>query len=281
MSSTTRIPHLTLHDGVEIPQLGLGVWQISDEDVEEVVVHALDAGYRHIDTARVYRNERGVGRGIRRSGVERDEVFVTTKLWNSDQGRDETLRGFERSLERLGLDYVDLYLIHWPAPAQDRYVDSWRTLVELHESGRARSIGVSNFHAEHLERIIDATGVVPSINQVELHPWFQQGELRAVHARLGIATEAWSPLGQGGGLLEEPVLAAIADAHGCTTAQVAIAWQLAVGNVVIPKSANPGRIVQNLEAADVRLEEEELRAISELDRADGRIGPDPATANFA
>lgn len=280
MTQATRVPRLPLHDGTTIPQLGLGVWQIEDADVEDVVVTALEAGYRHVDTARVYRNERGVGRGIRRSGVDRDDVYVTTKLWNSDQGYDGAIAAYDRSLERLGLDAVDLYLIHWPAPAVDRYVDSWRALCHLLDEGRVRSIGVSNFHAEHLERIVEATGVVPTVNQVELHPYFQQRELRAVHERLGIATEAWSPLGQGGALLADPVLERIADAHGCTTAQVALAWQLAVGNVVIPKSANAERIALNLAAADVRLTPEDLEAIATLDRADGRIGPDPALANF-
>jgi 2,5-diketo-D-gluconate reductase A len=281
MAQTRTVPQRTLHDGSTIPQLGLGVWQIEDEHVEGVVETALRAGYRHIDTARVYRNERGVGRGLRASGVDREDVFITTKLWNSDQGYDEAIAGYERSLERLGLETVDLYLIHWPAPAQDRYVDSWRALCDLHRDGRVRSIGVSNFHAQHLERIIDETGVVPAVNQVELHPYFQQRELREVHDRLGIATEAWSPLGQGGELLADPVLTRIADAHGCTSAQVAIAWQLAIDDVVIPKSANASRIEENFGSVGVQLTSEDLEAIAGLDRADGRIGPDPAHANFA
>lgn len=281
MAQTTRVPDVTLHDGTTIPQLGLGVWQIPDEEVGGVVATAIEVGYRHIDTARVYQNERGVGDGIRRSGIDRDEVFVTTKLWNTDQGFDSTLRACERSLERLGLDSVDLYLIHWPAPAFDRYVESWRALIELQESGLVRSIGVSNFPAGQLDRIIDESGVVPTINQVELHPYFQQRELRAVHERLGIATEAWSPLGQGRELLDDPVLGRIATAHGCTSAQVAIAWQLAVGNVVIPKSANADRIAENFAAADLRLDADELEQIAALDRPDGRIGPDPAVTNYS
>lgn len=281
MTQATSIPHLTLNDGTTIPQLGLGVWQIPDDEVATVVSTALELGYRHIDTARIYRNERGVGAGLRHSGVPREEVFVTTKLWNSDQGFESAVRACERSLERLGLEQLDLYLIHWPAPARDDYVDSWRALVELRDRGLVRSIGVSNFQAEHLERIISATGVVPSVNQVELHPYFQQRELRALHGELGIATEAWSPLGQGGALLEDPVLGRIAQARGCTSAQVAIAWQLAVGNVVIPKSANRDRVAENLEATRVELDQHELEAIARLDRPDGRIGPDPATANFA
>jgi 2,5-diketo-D-gluconate reductase A len=280
MERTSTIPDRTLHDGTTIPQLGLGVWQIEDDEVVDVVATAIDSGCRHVDTARIYRNERGVGEGIRRSGIDRDDIFVTTKLWNSDQGRDTVRAACEASLELLGLDAVDLYLIHWPAPAQDLYVESWRALVELRDAGLARSIGVSNFHAEHLDRIIDATGVVPTVNQVELHPYFQQRELRAVHDRLGIATEAWSPLGQGGELLADPTLTRIAEAHGCTTAQVAIAWQLAEGTIVIPKSSNPARIAQNLAAADIELTSDDLATIAALDRTDGRIGPDPAHANF-
>jgi len=281
MDRPSNVHDLRLHDGRTIPQLGLGVWQIPDDETASVVQTAIDVGYRHLDTARIYDNERGVGDGIRASGIDRDDLFVTTKLWNSDQGFDDALRACDASLERLGLDHVDLYLIHWPAPAQDHYVDAWRALVRLHEDGRARSIGVSNFHAEHLERVVEETGVVPVINQVELHPYFQQRELRAVHERLGIATEAWSPLGQGGALLDEPALQEIASAHGATPAQVVIAWHLATGNVVIPKSSHAARIAENFASTELRLTSEELGRIDALDRgADGRIGPDPACANF-
>lgn len=284
MPNPTLAPDLSFNDGRTIPQLGLGVWQVADEIAADVVRTALETGYRHIDTARIYDNEVGVGDGIRASGIDRDELFVTTKLWNSDQGgRDAVHAAFDASLARLGLDAVDLYLIHWPSPAQDRYVHSWSALVELREAGRARSIGVSNFHAPHLDRIIDATGVVPAINQVELHPYFQQRELRATHERLGIATEAWSPLGQGGELLADPVIVTIATdiAVGVTPAQVVLRWHLQRGFVTIPKSQHAGRIAQNLDVFGFELDEAQLAAIDGLDRGDaGRIGPDPERANF-
>lgn len=284
MPNLTLVPDLTFNDGHTIPQLGLGVWQVADEIAADVVRTAIETGYRHIDTARIYDNEVGVGDGIRASGIDRDELFVTTKLWNSDQGgRDVVQAAFDASLARLGLDAVDLYLIHWPSPMQDRYVDSWAALVELREAGRARSIGVSNFHAPHLDRIIDATGVVPAINQVELHPYFQQRELRATHERLGIATEAWSPLGRGGELLGDPVIVAISTdiGGGVTPAQVVLRWHLQRGFVTIPKSQHAGRIAQNLDVFGFELDDAQLAAIDGLDRGDaGRIGPDPERADF-
>jgi 2,5-diketo-D-gluconate reductase A len=259
------------------------VWQVADEIAAEVVKTAIDAGYRHVDTARIYDNEVGVGQGIAASGVDRDELFVTTKLWNSDQGTDSARAALDASLERLGLDAVDLYLIHWPSPAQDRYVETWSTLVELREDGRARSIGVSNFHAPHLDRIVDATGVVPAINQVELHPYFQQRELREAHGRLGVATQAWSPLGQGGELLADPVITGIAsELEGdVTPAQVVLRWHLQRGFVTIPKSQHAGRIAQNLDVFGFSLDDEQLARIDGLDRGEaGRIGPNPETADF-
>ena len=284
MPKLTHVPDLTFNDGRAIPQLGLGVWQVADEIAADVVRTAIDTGYRHVDTARIYDNEAGVGAGIRASGIDRDELFVTTKLWNSDQGGREQVRAaFDASLDRLGLDAVDLYLIHWPSPAQDRYVETWTSLVELREEGRARSIGVSNFHAPHLERIIDATGVAPAINQVELHPYFQQRELRAAHERLGVATQAWSPLGQGGELLADPVIVRIAEelGGGVTPAQVVLRWHLERGFVTIPKSQHAGRIAQNLDVFGFELDEAQLAAIDGLDRGEaGRIGPNPETANF-
>lgn len=284
MPDPTHAPDLTFNDGRTIPQLGLGVWQVADEIAADVVRTAIGMGYRHVDTARIYDNEVGVGEGIRTSGIDRDELFVTTKLWNSDQGTGDVVRAaFDASLERLALDAVDLYLVHWPAPAQDRYVDTWAVLVELRDEGRARSIGVSNFHELHLDRIIQASGVVPAINQVELHPYFQQRELRVAHDRLGIATQAWSPLGQGGELLQDPVVVTIAEelGDGVTPAQVVLRWHVQHGFVAIPKSQHAGRLAQNLAVSGFELDPEQLAALDGLDRGEaGRIGPDPATARF-
>jgi 2,5-diketo-D-gluconate reductase A len=267
---------LEMNDGHLIPQLGFGVFQVPAEDTAEVVGHALRTGYRHIDTAAAYGNEEGVGEALAESKLPRDDVFVTTKVWNSDQGRSKTLRSAERSLARLGLKAVDLLLIHWPAPAANRYVETWEALVELHREGRALSIGVSNFRIEDLERAIDETGVVPAVNQIELHPGFQQDELRAFHDKRGILTEAWSPLGQGAAL-SDPAVTEIARTHGKTPAQVVIRWHLQLGNVVIPKSVTPSRIRENFEVDGFSLSEEDMEALAALDRPDGRIGPDPAT----
>ncbi len=267
-------PDILLNDGRRMPQLGLGTWQTEPEAAAAAVRHGLEAGYRSIDTAAIYRNERGVGEAVRSAGVPRDEVFVTTKLWNADQGYDEARRAFDASLERLGLDFVDLYLIHWPVPRQDRYVDSWRALVALREEGRTRSIGVSNFQAGHLKRIVDETGVIPAVNQVELHPGFQQSALRAVHAEYEIATEGWSPLGQAKAL-DDPALQALARKHGRTAAQVVIRWHLQEGLVTIPKSANPARMDENLAVFDFQLDAEDMERVRSLDRPDGRMGDDP------
>jgi diketogulonate reductase-like aldo/keto reductase len=275
MHRVTDQPHLDLLDGREIPQLGFGVFQVPPEDTAEVVARALRTGYRSIDTAAAYRNEAGVGEAVRASGLDRDEVFVTTKVWNNSHGREEARGAFEKSLGRLGFDEVDLYLIHWPAPMNDRYVDTWETLVELQSEGRARSIGVSNFGADHLQRIIDATGVVPVANQIELHPAFQQGVLRAFHAQHGILTEAWSPLAQGA-VLDDPVITDLASAHGKTPAQVVLRWHLQLGNVVIPKSVTPERIEANFDVFDFELDDEAMGRIEGLDTGK-RIGPDPNT----
>jgi 2,5-diketo-D-gluconate reductase A len=265
---------ITLNDGHAMPRLGLGVWQSPREVTAQAVRSALAAGYRSVDTAAIYRNEAEVGEGVRASGLDRAEVFVTTKLWNEDQGYDKALRAIDASLQRLGMDYVDLYLIHWPAPGQDRYLDTWKALIRLRDDGRARSIGVSNFAAPHLERIIRETGAVPAVNQVELHPRFQQAELRAAHQRLGVATESWSPLGQGA-LLSDPVVARIAAKHGKTPAQAIIRWHLDLGLIVIPKSVTPSRIAQNLDVFDFKLDAEDLAAMAALDDRHGRIGPNP------
>lgn len=271
-------PLITLNDGNSIPQLGYGVWQVADETAEEVVQKALEAGYRHVDTAKVYGNEEGVGRALKASPVDDAEVWVTTKLWNEDQGYDAALAAFEASAQRLGLSRpLDLYLIHWAQPQQNTYLDSWKALVELQKQGKVRSIGVSNFPEEQLREIVQETGVAPAVHQIELHPHFNQEQLRQVNAELGIATEAWSPLGgKGANIMEEPVVQEIAAAHGVSAGQVIIAWHLALGNIVIPKSETPSRIVENFQSLDVQLSEQEVQAINGLTRADGRIGPDPA-----
>lgn len=274
------VPNLTFNDGKTIPQLGYGVWKVEDEVAADVVRQAIEAGYRHIDTAAIYGNEEGVGRAVKAAGVPREDLFITTKLWNSDQGYEEAFAALETSLAKLGTDYVDLYLIHWAKPTQGRYLDSWKALIEMQKQGKVRSIGVSNFPKEQLEEIIEATGVVPAIHQFEMHPYWAQQELRAVGREHGILSEAWSPLGQGGELLNDPAVTEIAEAKGATPAQVVLAWHLAVGNVVIPKSVTSERIVSNLAAADVELTADEVARIDALDSAEGRIGPDPATIDF-
>ncbi|MCL2161811.1 MAG: aldo/keto reductase [Betaproteobacteria bacterium] len=273
-------PTLSLNDGSQIPQLGFGTWQILEEQAASAVSAALAAGYRLIDTASIYGNEVGVGDGMRHSGVPRQEIFVTTKLWNSHQGYDEALRACDESLRRLRLDYVDLYLIHWPMPHRGRYLDSWRALIKLKKEGRARSIGVSNFQLPHLRRLLDETGVVPSINQIELHPYFQQRSLREFHALHEIVTESWSPLGQGGALLRNERVLRTAQKHRKTAAQIVLRWHLDNGLVTIPKSVDPGRIRENFHVFDFRLDAEDIALLNDLDDPKGRIGPDPDTADF-
>jgi 2,5-diketo-D-gluconate reductase A len=272
-------PTISFHDSYSIPQIGLGVWKTPNDSAVSAVQAALEAGYRHIDTAAVYENEEGVGRGIRASGVARDEIFLTTKVWNENQGYDSTLRALDESLKRLGQDYIDLYLIHWPSPWRGLYVDTWRALIKAQDEGRVRSIGVSNFAAEHLERIVDETGVPPVLNQIELHPRFQQKRLREVHAQRGIKTQSWSPLGQGQ-LLSDPVIARIAEKHGRTPAQAIIRWHIDNGLIVIPKSVTPSRIVENFNVFDFALDAEDMAAIAGLDDPSGRIGSDPMAATF-
>jgi 2,5-diketo-D-gluconate reductase A len=269
------IPSLPLHDGVEIPQLGFGVFQVPPEDTQEVVEQALDAGYRHIDTAGAYRNEKGVGAAIEASGLPREDFFVTTKLWNSQQGFETTLEAFDASLGRLGLEYVDLYLIHWPVPTEDRFVDTWRAFERLHGEGRSRTIGVSNFRVEDLERLEAETDTRPTVNQIELHPRLQQAKLRGWHAGHEIVTEAWSPLAQGE-LLDDETIVAIAERHGKTPAQAVLRWHLQLGNVVFPKSVTPVRIRENIEIFDFELSDAEMAEFERLDRGE-RIGPDPGT----
>ena len=275
MSSSLETHAVTLNDGNSIPAVGFGVFQIPPEDTERAVAAALTAGYRHIDTAAAYRNERETGRAIANSGVPRKQLYVVTKLWNDHQGYDSTLRAFDASMDRLGFDYLDLYLIHWPKPAQNKFVDTFKAFAHLRDQGRIRSIGVSNFEPEHLSVLIDATGIVPAVNQIELHPRFTQAELREVHARRGIATEAWAPLGQGA-LLTDPTITAVAEARGRTPAQVLIRWHMQLGNIVIPKSVTPSRIASNFDVFDFELSADEMASISSLDEGK-RLGPDPRT----
>ncbi|MCV7197212.1 aldo/keto reductase [Mycobacterium angelicum] len=266
---------VTLNDGNSIPAVGLGVFKIEPADTEQAVGAALRAGYRHIDTAAAYRNERETGRAIADSDVPRDQLYVVTKLANPDQGYDSTLKAFDASMERLGLDYLDLYLIHWPQPLLNKFVDTFKAFAHLRDQGRIRSIGVSNFEPEHLMVLIDAIGIVPAVNQIELHPQLPQTELRKVHAQRGIATEAWSPLGRGT-LLTHPTVTAVAEGCGRTPAQVLIRWHIQLGNIVIPKSVNPIRIASNFDVFDFELSANEMASISSLD--DGtRLGPNPRT----
>lgn len=267
-------PRLSLSDGSTIPQLGVGTYKVPADITAGLVEGALASGYRHIDTAALYGNEAEVGEGLRASGLDRDDVFITTKVWNDDQGFDETLRAFDASAARLGLDRVDLYLIHWPIPSADRYVDTWRALLRLQQEGRVTSVGVSNFAIAHLERLRDETGVLPAVNQVELHPRFPQNDLVDWHAANGIVTESWAPLARGG-LLDEPVLARIAERHGKTPAQVVVRWHLDRGLVVFPKSVSLDRIRENGEVFDFTLEPDDHTALAALDTGE-RTGRDPS-----
>jgi 2,5-diketo-D-gluconate reductase A len=268
-------PTLTLNDGRSMPRLGLGVWQTPAGATADVVRAALEDGYRLIDTAAIYGNEAGVGEGVRRSGLPREAIFVTTKLWNDSHGYDRALRAFDASLGRLGLEYVDLYLIHWPAPGQNHYPEAWRALNRLRDEGRAKSIGVSNFSAAQIDRLIAESGVAPAVNQVELHPEFQQAALRAADAERGVVTQSWSPLGRGQAL-KSRAIASLAAKHGKTSAQVVLRWHLQLGLVAIPKSARLERIAQNFAVWDFELDASDMLAIAALDSRNGRRGPDPA-----
>ncbi|MGV3614223.1 MAG: aldo/keto reductase [Fimbriimonas sp.] len=274
---TPNTPTVKLNDGRDMPRLGFGVWQVGNDEIVPAITTAIEVGYRSIDTAAVYGNEEGVGQAIRQSGVSREELFVTTKLWNPDQVR--ALEAMDESLQRLGLDEVDLYLIHWPTPKLDRYVDAWKAMIELRDQGKARSIGVSNFTKANLQRLFDETGVVPAVNQIELHPALPQEELRAFHDQHGIVTESWSPLGQGKELLAEPTLAEIGRKYGKTPAQVVLRWHLDSGLIAIPKSVTPSRIRENFDVFDFHLDEKDMKEIATLNTGK-RLGGDPETANY-
>lgn len=273
---TVDVPAITLNNDVRIPQVGFGVFQIPPEQTRQAVSDALEVGYRHIDTAMLYHNEAAVGAAVRDSGIARDEIFVTTKCWNTDQGYDAALRAFDRSATELGLEVVDLYLIHWPVPARNEYVDTWRALEKLYADGRVRAIGVSNFQLPHLQRLLQETGIVPAVNQIELHPWLPQDELRAFHTVNGIATQAWSPIARGGDLLRNTTLRGLADKYGRSVAQVVLRWHIELGNIVLPRTVRRTRAIENLSLFDFELDHADLQTIAFL--ATGtRIGPDPDT----
>ena len=270
----SAVPSLVMNNGIQIPQLGFGVFQIPPGETEKAVSEALSAGYRLIDTAQGYRNEEGVGAAIASAGIQRDELFITTKLTNSEQGYDKALRAFDESMNKLELDVLDLFLIHWPQPMFDQYVETWRAFERLLADGRVLSVGVSNFEIEHLERLLAETDVTPAVNQVELHPEFPQEELREFHAAHGILTESWGPLGQGKGLLENPHILDVARRKARTPGQVVLRWHIQLGNVVIPKSVNPDRIRENIDIFDFELDEADMQEIEEV-RTGRRLGADP------
>jgi 2,5-diketo-D-gluconate reductase A len=275
-----NVPARRLNNGVEIPQVGFGVFLIPETETKTAVTTALAAGYRHIDTAKLYQNEAEVGEAIAESGIAREEIFLTTKVWNSEQGYEPAIESFEASMDRLGLDVLDLLLIHWPVPELDRYVETWRAFEKLYADGRVRAIGVSNFHIPHLQRLLDEGSVVPAVNQIELHPQLPQAELREFHAQHGIVTEAWSPLARGGAVLADPTVTTIAERVGKSPAQVLLRWSLQLGNVVLPRSVTPCRIAENLELFDFSLTEDDMAALAGLAN-DERIGPNPDTFNRA
>jgi 2,5-diketo-D-gluconate reductase A len=272
----STVPSLKMNNGLQIPQLGFGVFLVPPEETKQAVSEALSCGYRLIDTAQGYQNEEGVGAAIAESDVPRDELFITTKLTNSEQGYDTTLTAFDGSMEKLGIDVLDLFLIHWPQPMFDQYVDTWRAFEKLLADGRVRSIGVSNFEIPHLQRLMSETDVVPTVNQIELHPQFPQDELREFHAEHGILTESWGPLGQGKGLLDDPQIVEVARRKDRTPAQVVLRWHVQLGCIVIPKSVNPDRIKENIDLFDFELDDADMAEISKV-RTGQRLGGDPNT----
>ena len=267
--------YITLNNGLRMPQLGFGVWQVPDEEVTAAVTKALEVGYRAIDTAKVYENEAGVGRALAKSNIPREELFITTKVWNSDQGYENTLKAFDASLERLGLDYVDLYLIHWPMPEHDEYVETYKALEKLYHDGLVKAIGVCNFNIEHLQRLLDECDVVPTVNQVECHPYLQQKELKDFCEKHNIYVESWSPLNQGGAVLQDDVVGQIAEQRGKTPAQVIIRWHLQSSSSVIPKSVTPSRIEENFDVFNFELSADDMEKLADIDRNE-RKGPEPS-----
>lgn len=265
---------LRLNSGALMPQLGLGVWQVGNGEAADLVRAAIKAGYRSIDTAAMYNNEEGVGEGIRRSGLPREQIFVATKIWHDRQGTESAMKAFEDSQKRLGLEYVDLYMIHWPAPKQNTYVETWRAMARLKQYNRVKTLGVCNFKIAHLQRLMDETGIVPAVNQIELHPRFQQDALRDFHAKHGIATEAWAPLGRGA-VLDDPTITTLARKHGKTPAQIVLRWHIENSVIAIPKSSKPARLAENIAVFDFELGDDDMAAIAKMDSAKGRIGPDP------
>ncbi|MEA2843848.1 MAG: 2,5-diketo-D-gluconate reductase [Actinomycetota bacterium] len=272
------VPKITLNNGVEIPQLGFGVFQIEPEHTRDATLAALDIGYRHIDTAEMYGNEKQVGEAVRASGIARSDVFLTTKLNNNRHAYDDALGAIDRSLDDLGFDHVDLFLIHWPLPAVGDFVETWAAMEEIYRAGKARAVGVSNFQAHHLSRLLERSGLVPAANQVEVHPYLIQDEVRAFDAEHGIATEAWSPIAQGR-VLDDPVIVRIAERHGRTPAQVTLRWHIQRGDIIFPKSVNPSRMAENFDIFDFELSQEDVNDISGLDRNE-RTGPDPDEFNW-
>lgn len=268
-----------LNDGMKIPTVGFGTWQIPDAEAPKIVEEALAAGYRSVDTAAIYANESGVGDALKATSVDRAEIFLTTKVWNADQGYDATLRAMDASLKKLKTSYVDLYLVHWPAPKLDKYVATWKALSKLRTEGLTKSIGVCNFNIEHLERLIDETGIIPVLNQIELHPHFQQKELREFHLKHNIATEAWSPLARGK-LFTDEVIVSLATKYNKTPAQIVLRWHFDNGIIAIPKSVNSHRILENIDIFDFNLNQDDLKAMANIDNKNGRTGPDPLTADF-
>jgi 2,5-diketo-D-gluconate reductase A len=268
------VPGIELNNGTTIPQLGFGVFQIDPSDTAEAVTTALEAGYRHIDTAQMYGNEAEVGQAIAKSDIPRDQLWITTKCNNSNHGYDDAQSALDESLQKMGLDHVDLYLIHWPLPGKDLYVDTWKGFEKAQSDGKSRTIGVSNFQPHHLDRLLSETETVPAVNQIELHPHMQQAGLRSYHERHGIRTEAWSPIGQGRGLLDAPELSEIAQAHGKSPAQVVLRWHVQIGNIVFPKSSTAERIRENYAIFDFELGDDEVERINRMERAE-RLGPDP------
>lgn len=273
---TDTLQSKAFHDGRRAPTVGLGTWQIPDESAAGVVKQAIAMGYRSIDTASIYENEKGVGLGIANCGLPREDLFIATKLWNDVHAHGASRPAFEASLERLGLEYVDLYMIHWPSPEQGLYVQAWESLIQLRDAGLVKSIGVCNFNAEQLQHLLDETGVLPVVNQVELHPRFQQAELRQYHSDNSIVTEAWSPIARGA-LQDDPTLRQIASRVGRSVAQVILRWHVQLGHMIIPKSTQESRLKENLAVFDFQLTEADMAAIAQLDSPEGRTGPDPAT----